>query len=254
MNQDHFNPRLSQIATRWSLVLQAVQCEGDEVYAAQQQLMQRYSSAIYHYLLAILRNPDLAEDMLQEFALRCIRGDFRRLAPCRGRFRDFIKTTLRNLVIDHHRRQRARPAMQSLDGVEAFAWDTKSVDLDATFLANWRDELLAHAWEALAQVEEETGQLFHTVLTLRVRQPQLRSEEMATYLETQQGISFTASGVRQLLHRARTRFTALLFQEVRRTLDNPTAEEVEQELRELGLLVYCQPVRKAPGFTEKSRS
>ena len=59
--------------------------------------------------VAALRDPESAAELDQEFALRFIRGDFHRADPSRGRFRDFVKQALRNLMIDYLRRQKLRP-------------------------------------------------------------------------------------------------------------------------------------------------
>ena len=40
------------------------------------------------------RDEQLAEELFQEFALRMLRGDFRRAEPLRGRFRDYLKTVI----------------------------------------------------------------------------------------------------------------------------------------------------------------
>jgi hypothetical protein len=43
------------------------------------------------------------------------------------------------------------------------------------------------------------------------------------------------------LHRAREKFAELLIDAVAQSVEPATAEQVEQELGELGLLVYCRP-------------
>jgi RNA polymerase sigma-70 factor (ECF subfamily) len=51
-----------------------------------------------------------------------------------------------------------------------------------------------------------------------------------------------------MLHRARDRFAELLFDEVSQTLDNPSRNDLEEELAELRLLEYCRPAlqRRTP--------
>jgi RNA polymerase sigma-70 factor (ECF subfamily) len=109
------------------------------------------------------------------------------------------------------------------------------------FVESWRQELLARAWQALAEVEAQTGQPFHTVLRLRVDQPDLRSPQLAEQLAERLGKPVSAAGVRQSLHRARDRFAGLLLDEVVQTLGKSADEDLEQELIELNLLAYCQP-------------
>jgi RNA polymerase sigma-70 factor (ECF subfamily) len=74
--------------------------------AAQRVVLLRYYQPIFRYLRAMVRDDDTAEELTHEFAVRFLRGDFRRADPSRGRFRDLLKRSLRHLVIDHWRRQR----------------------------------------------------------------------------------------------------------------------------------------------------
>ena len=52
-------------------------------------------------------------------------------------------------------------------------------DFDRQFLAGWRAELMSRAWAALAGLQEQTGQPYHTVLRLRAEHTGLRSTELA---------------------------------------------------------------------------
>ncbi len=62
------------------------------------QLMCRYAGAVHRYLLKALGDSDAAAELNQEFALRFLRGDFRHGDPIRGRFRDYVKRTVQNLM------------------------------------------------------------------------------------------------------------------------------------------------------------
>jgi hypothetical protein len=79
------------------------------------------------------------------------------------------------------------------------------------------------------------------VLRCRAAQPDLSSEQLAERLTKQLGKAFTAAGVRQSLHRGHDLFADLLVQEVAASLRSLTVEEIEEELRDLSLLAYCQP-------------
>src|SRR5947199_4759448 len=101
MQPEQLNQRLSQISTVWADLYQAHGGEGGAVNPAFQRLLLRYSPAVYRYLLAAVRDPEAADELFQEFALRLVRGAFQRADPQRGRFRDFLKTALIHLVTDH---------------------------------------------------------------------------------------------------------------------------------------------------------
>jgi RNA polymerase sigma factor (sigma-70 family) len=246
MDDRDFDNRLSQIATRWSVLLQAHQ-ETDAAAAARQQLLERYCGAVYRYLLAAVRDHHAAEDLTQEFALRFVRGQFRLANPERGRFRDYVKTALFHLVDDYRSRQGRRPSPVPLGGHEPETTPAAS-EAEQAFTASWREELLARTWRALAD-EQAAGPPYYAVLRLRVEQPDLSSQQMSERLAGQFGKPVTAAGARQLLHRARERFAELLLEETALSLGPAAAGRLEEELADLNLLRYCRPVldRRARG-------
>jgi RNA polymerase sigma-70 factor (ECF subfamily) len=65
--------------------------------------------------------------------------------------------------------------------------------------------------------------------------------DLARQLSGRLGQEPSAAWVYKHLHNARQKFADLLVAEVARTLDAPGAEDLGQELAELGLLRWCQP-------------
>jgi RNA polymerase sigma-70 factor (ECF subfamily) len=254
LDQHEFESHLSRIETHWTAVVRAHQGPADGAEAARAALLERYGGAVRRYLLASLRDVDAADDLAQEFALRFLRGDFRNADRGKGRFRDFLKRAVYHLMVDYHRARRSQPRLLAEDapeptGSEADAWDQ---DIDRQFLESWRQQLMAHAWVGLERVQERTGQPFAEVLRLRVASPELRSAQLAERLSERLGREVTAGWVRLNLHRARDLFIASLLGEVERSLGNHSAERLEEELAELGLLAYCRPAlkrRHQPGAT-----
>jgi RNA polymerase sigma-70 factor (ECF subfamily) len=215
--------------------------DAEAAKVARERLLRRYGGAVKRYLLGALRDPETADELTQEFALRFLGGKYRGAEPERGRFRNFVKGVLAHLIADHFRRLQTRPRQMPLDAEAVGASYADPAGSGPLFVESWRQELLAKAWQALADFEANTGQPFHTVLRLRVDQPDLRSPEMAEQLSGRLGKPITAAGLRQTLHRARDRFADLLLDEVVQTLNNSNEEDLQQELIELNLLTYCQP-------------
>src|SRR5262245_30938999 len=231
---------LSHLSTLWTVVQQAHHGTADVAEAARQKLMERYGPAIHRYLLGALRSQDGADDLFQDFALRFLRGDFRGANPQRGRFRSLLKTSLYHLVVDYHRRRQRQPALLGSNAPEPATEELPGSQADEEFLVAWRSELMTRTWEALEHLEKQTGQPFHIVLRLRMDQPDLRSPELAALLSERLGKTVSPEWVRKRLHYAREKFTDLLLDEVASTLEQPTPEELEQEVIDLGLLEYCK--------------
>ena len=177
MQTDELNQRLSRIHTMWTQLHQA---HGGGVGAAQWAVLERYQRAIYRYLLGAVRDADVAEELSQEFALRFLRGDFRRANPERGRFRDYLKTSLVHLVTDYHRARQAAPGPLAPDIADPAAVSLALEENDKSFVANWRTELLDRTWQAL----REFNPTYHAALQLRIENPEMPSSEMATLLTT----------------------------------------------------------------------
>jgi RNA polymerase sigma-70 factor (ECF subfamily) len=97
---------------------------------------------------------------------------------------------------------------------------------------------LARAWEALAEAQP----IYYAVLRFRAVHPELHAPQLASELSGQLGKTFSTAGMRQTLHRARERFAQLLIDEVAQSLEPPSMEQIAEELRELNLFAYCQPV------------
>ncbi len=233
---------LSQINTAWSLVIEAYRGAPDAVSAARQRLLQRYSGAIYRYLLGILRDASVADDLTRQFAARFLQGDLPNADLRRGRFRDAVKTALLELYNDYYQQQQQQKQPQPLptEHLKAPAWSGAFVDLDQQFLESWRQELLNRAWEQLARFEEQTGRPLYLALVLRDQQPKLRSAELAVQLSTRLGKSFTATEVRQLRRDASEKLADFLLEEVLLSMEQPTLQELHEELLDLRLLDYCR--------------
>ncbi|MBO0698600.1 MAG: sigma-70 family RNA polymerase sigma factor [Zavarzinella sp.] len=238
MDRSNSETRLSGVQTLWSQLRLAHDDGSDARQAAREALLRRYAGAVRRYLIAVVRDREAADDLAQEFALRFLRGDFRNADPGRGRFRDYVKVAVLNLVNDHHRRQKARPVPVPPEDLNRA--DSADSD-DGVFRECWGDELLGRAWKALAAVERETGRPLHTVLKLRATHPKASSTELAAQVGARLGKAVTPAGVRQTLHRAREKFAELLLDAVADTLDTATRDRLGEELEELGLLDYCKP-------------
>lgn len=240
LSVDQLRQHLSQISTTWTVLLQAHGGPSGAAEEAQRRMIERYSRAIYRYLFGSVRDPDAADELYQEFALRFVRGDFRRASPERGRFRDFLKTALYHLIVDHQRKRGKRGAPLPPDSPDPASDEAQVAESDREFLAVWRADLMDRAWEALARHDQQTGQHLFTVLRFRTDHPDVRSPQIAERLAGVVGKPLTSDWVRKRLFLAREKFTDLLVDEVAGSLAGGTPEDLEQELIDMGLWEYCR--------------
>ena len=167
----------------------------------------------------------------QEFAVRFLRGDFRRADPGRGRFRDYLKTALIHLVTDYRRAQRTAPP-----AVAAGTAAPEPADDDDVFLASWQAELLDRTGTFRCRPSDAS-----TRSCCSGEEPDLPSPVIAERPAVQLGRP-TAVAVRKAspANPRRRYFAELLVAEVARSLDEATPIEIEAELRELDLFRYCR--------------
>lgn len=232
---------LSQVQTLWSVVRRAHGERVTEIRQAQEMLLQRYGGAARRYLYAALRSEDAADDVYQDFVVRFLRGDFHKADPAKGRFRAFLKTVLYRMIVDHQRARKRSPTLQAPDERIMLSAPEEPSGEDETFSNGWREEMLARAWTALEEDQQQSGKPLYAILRLRLDHPDLRSPELAERVSQSLGREVTAANVRVMLHRARERFASLLLDHVAQSLENPAREELERELIELKLLDYCRP-------------
>jgi RNA polymerase sigma-70 factor (ECF subfamily) len=240
MDLESRQQHLSRLVTSWTMLEQAHE-GGEQASAAQRELLQRYYWPVYRYLFGALRDPDAANDVFQEFSLRFLRGDFRRADPEKGRFRDFLKTTLYHLIVDFQRRK-SRSKVQALDMErhEPAVTDERFAEADREFAESCRQDLLERTWKAFEEAQRKADRPYFAVLRCRADNPGMSYDEMAEHLSRQFNRPLNTEATRQLVHRAREKFADTLLDQVTLALEVPTIEQVEQEILDLGLLPYCQ--------------
>jgi RNA polymerase sigma-70 factor (ECF subfamily) len=229
--------RLDDIETRWSL-LRLAHSDSADTAQARRVLVLRYSAAVRRYVGAMMRNRDDADEMAQEVVVRLMRGDFAGADPSRGRFRDFLKTAVRNMVHNHW-------AKQSRRQTEVLAVEPASqADQDAreqVWLGAWQKTVLDHALSACRENEAGKGGTSTSVLLkLRTDFPDATSNELAEKLGAMTGSSVKPDAFRQMLRRARLKFAQCLIREIENGLDEQSPQRVLDELAALGLLEHVR--------------
>jgi RNA polymerase sigma-70 factor (ECF subfamily) len=103
MNHDFGFP-----TTRWSELAAIREGRTAEKAAALSSLAARYRRPLLAFLLMKVRDPAKAEDLLQGFLAQSLeRNFFAKANPERGRFRNFLLSSLKNFLVSEHRRETA---------------------------------------------------------------------------------------------------------------------------------------------------
>jgi len=238
MSKNSMDNRLSNISTNWDELIAAHEGENGDLNAAmiRGRVLRRYSGCAYQYTFGATKSHHAAEDLTQEFALRFVRGDFGKANPQQGRFRDYLKASLRNLITDFYRKKTTDGLLEN--GL-ALNSDSKEIDsLDVAFTEQWRQRVLSITWELLQKYEIEKFNHYYSVLHLRAQNPEASSSELALKFAQLHNKEVSPDWIRQNLRRARRKFGELLIEEVGRTVNSIDRNVVDDELASLGLKKY----------------
>jgi RNA polymerase sigma factor (sigma-70 family) len=226
---------IEAIQTRWSLIRSAhLDAKPDTAQEARRILVMRYAPAIRRYIGGILQQDDQADEIAQEVMLRMMRGDFAGADENKGRFRDFLKMALRNMVKTSWRKANRRQTVD-LQAEQLPADEDRA--LEEQWTATWRRNLLDNTWNRLHTDQAGiTASHQFKALRMRVDFPEESSTELAKRLSSDVGERISSENFRQLLRRGRVRFAHHLIDEIRAGLGDESEERLQDELAELELL------------------
>jgi hypothetical protein len=203
-------------------------------------VLQRYGKAVRCYLIALVGRDD-AEEAAQEIALAVVSGKFAKWDPDKSRFRDYLKAAVRHAAWGARRRLSTH-AVHLADPAALADLASRQGEDDGVWLDAWRDELIKAALNRLSEYQAKNpGNVFYTLVRLRIDHPDLKSDDLAVRLSHAAGRSYTPENARQQKVRALRKFAELLVEEVCATLNQPTPEGVEEELCSLGLMSWVRP-------------
>ena len=219
--------RLTQIPTNWTTISSA-HTPGPESQKAMNDLVGRYHDAVTRYIHLKVRDKHLADEVLQEFWTKLLTGKLAGADKDKGRFRDYLRTVLHRLIIDHFRIRKLQPLPPG-DLLDASAPDE---DFDRV----WRDAVLNRVWSAARNLPgRDPQESLRQRLQLRRDHPKASIDEIAERLGEITGTPMSPEAFRKNLQRARAKFIELLIQELRETIHPTNNEDVEAEIFDLGL-------------------
>ena len=133
-----------------------------ESQAAMEELVGRYHDAVTRYIHLKVRDKHLADEVLQEFWTKLLTGKLAGADKSKGRFRDYLRTVLHRLIIDHFRTRKLQPLPPG-DLLDAARPDE---DFDRV----WREAVINRVWSRLETYQASTPKnRYATVLQLQAR-------------------------------------------------------------------------------------
>ena len=219
--------RLTTLDTSWTTIRTA-HTSGPAGQAAMRDLIGRYHDAVERYLRLKLRDRNLADEVFQEFWTKLLDHKLAGADHSKGRFRDYLRTVLHRLIVDHFRGRK----LQSLPPGDLLDSSVQDVEYDRV----WREAIIRRVWSRLETYEASTPKnRYASVLHLRVENPDDAIDDLAERLGEHVGSKVSPEAFRKTLQRARGKFLELLIEELRVTIHPATPEDIEAEIYDLGL-------------------
>jgi RNA polymerase sigma-70 factor (ECF subfamily) len=214
------------------------------------QVCQIYWRPIFTFIYRLGYSAPDAQDLTQDFFLMIMEGKLLQLAdPTRGRFRSLLLKSLQNFLMDADaKRRRQKRGGQ----VEFLSWETWMADAPAQLslptakLESTRPEALFDAGWAAAIAEEALRRLRLECESkgrrrvFVVLQNYLTTERTEIcYEQLSKALGVPELAVKRLLHRFRTRYRALLREEIAKTVESEA--NVDDEIRYLCASLSSDP-------------
>lgn len=230
----------SFMQTQWTQVRRAVDEQAMGSQEALGQLCRNCWYPIYAFIRSSGKSPEDAEDLCQGFFERVIRTRLLASAdPEKGRLRTFLLTCLKRYMADEHDRVMAQKRgagrvveFDSLSAEEQYLAEPRDmVTPDRLYQRQWALQIIEHAMKSVqaAWLEEGKAALFTAL------QPYLgfsQSNE-PNYQATADQLGLNLNTLKSHIRRLRERWRQEIMTQVAATLDNPTPEQIKEELREL---------------------
>jgi RNA polymerase sigma-70 factor (ECF subfamily) len=221
------NVPLTEMETAWTTIRSA-HTPGPRQVQAMNELISRYHDAVQQYLRLKLRDSNLADEVMQEFWTKVLNHKLAGADMSKGRFRDYLRTVLHRLIIDHFRGKKIQP----LPPGDLLDPSTPDEDYDRV----WREAVIKRVWSRLESYEASTPKnRYASVLHMRVEDPKASIDEIAERLGQLTASKITPEAFRKTLQRARGKFLDLLVSELKETIHPATQADVEAEINDLGL-------------------
>jgi RNA polymerase sigma factor (sigma-70 family) len=226
--------------TRWSAIFVAAQSQMPGSHEALTALCRDYWYPVYAFARRAGHAPPDAQDLTQGFFLSLLqRRMLKRADPSRGKFRSFLLASFKYYLCDEADRARALKRGGDREFVFLDAADAETryqyepadqLTPEKIYDARWAITLLTRAVDRLREEFIASGEMSR----FEVLRPFVGAETgqaPPTYEEVAKTLGISLGAAKTWVHRLRKRYSALLREEVWRTVSNPN--EIDDEIRAL---------------------
>jgi RNA polymerase sigma factor (sigma-70 family) len=239
--------------TRWTIVMKAAQSQAQGGQAALADLCRVYWYPLYIFARRRGHSPDDAQDLTQSFFLHLL--EHRALSGVdrlKGKFRSFLLASFQNHLSDAGDRARCLKRGGGKEFIELDAEEAEeryrhepveSLTAEKIFDARWAMTVLGEALKKLSDEYAAAGKA-STFEALKAFLDPNNIVAPPSYDEVANRLNVSTGGVKTLIHRLRKRYTALLREEVGRTVSDPA--EIDGEIHALCDALVASEGRLAP--------
>ncbi|MDG2222766.1 MAG: hypothetical protein P8L85_15410 [Rubripirellula sp.] len=186
----------------------------------------RYLAPMRRILIQSLGSPGEADEALRKLLSHLVSAGFGKHRQ--GKLRDFLIKGIRSAAM------KRISAMPEADA-QATSLDELTPD-SKIWLTFWREGLLERAWRSLERQEHATPEMpFYSVLHCATANPQSTSAMLVVQVAAEFKLTLDEQAVQSTLITARGLFAQVLADEVAETLQDPSDEDVKEEVALLGL-------------------
>jgi RNA polymerase sigma factor (sigma-70 family) len=226
--------------TRWSAILVAAQSQLPGSQAALSELCRLYWYPLYAFARRRGRGPPDAQDLTQGFFLHLLEHRaLKQAQPLKGKFRSFLLASFQNFILDETSRARCLKRGGNREFVFLDAEDAESryrlepadvLTAEKIYDARWAMTLLGHAVERLRREYAARDEMSRfDVLEVFVGVGQNRTPP--SYEEVAKSLRVGVGAAKTIVHRFRRQYSAILREEIGRTVSDPA--DIEQEIHAL---------------------
>jgi RNA polymerase sigma factor (sigma-70 family) len=214
------------------------------------ELCKLYWYPLYGHIRRYGFSPHDAQDLTQGFFLDLLEHKaLRRVDQQKGKFRSFLLASLKNFLSNEAQKARCLKRGGQVQFVHVDFQEAEdrygqeepaeSLTPEKIFDARWAFALLGEAKNRLRQEYLDSGKAA-VFEALKGFVDPVTTESLASYEEVAKQLNVSVPAVKTLIHRLRKRNTAIVREEILRTVSDPA--DVEAESREL-----CQALIAAEG-------